>query len=194
MTIQEFIDKHQVKMVATFLGAGPDYGEGFSDDPRATHWSLRLTVPGGAMRSEWHAGAAHWRWKLKPGYTGQFFHDPGKGSLWAGAKRGEPVPYHSGRMSLYDEAFLKEFSEPTPPTIEDVLENLAAVARASAACPRYEDWAAWCGYDEDSREGERVFHACVAQHHKLFALLGRGAFDELLEVDFDSLLNDVDTV
>lgn len=44
------------------------------------------------------------------------------------------------------------------PRVGDVLESLAL--DINSAAETFEDWAAECGYDEDSRRAERTYNAC----------------------------------
>ena len=67
---------------------------------------------------------------------------------------------------------LKFSGKPIPaPHIADVLYSLVLDADV-LNYPRFEDWAPELGYDPDSREGERIYRACLAVALELRALIG----------------------
>ena len=68
----------------------------------------------------------------------------------------------------------------SPPTLPDVLDNLASDASGYDAARGFEDWASEYGYDTDSRKAERVYRAVEAQATKLRAFLGDDLYAVLL--------------
>lgn len=54
---------------------------------------------------------------------------------------------------------------------------------SSAADQDFEDWAADFGYDVDSRSAEKTWNACRDTSRRLRALVGREAFNALLELE-----------
>jgi hypothetical protein len=87
----------------------------------------------------------------------------------------------SGRWSGYDRygsMFMgRTLPEPAP---DDVMQSLLMEAEAIDH-PTYEEWAGNFGYDPDSREGERVYRACLDIGLKLRAMLGEETIRMLKE-------------
>jgi hypothetical protein len=65
-----------------------------------------------------------------------------------------------------------------PPSAADVLYSLSMDASALDH-PTFEDWAADNGYDPDSREGERIYRACLETGLKLRAAIGDAGLEAL---------------
>jgi len=57
------------------------------------------------------------------------------------------------------------------PTRDDIMYSLV-MDSSVIDFPTYEEWARGCGYDEDSRSGEKVYRACLEIALKLRALIG----------------------
>ena len=76
--------------------------------------------------------------------------------------------------------FSKGFALKGEPTAEEVLECLAADSAGIEYAGTFEDWAAEFGYDQDSREAEKVYNACVKHAEKLRSFLGEEKYNELL--------------
>lgn len=58
------------------------------------------------------------------------------------------------------------------PTAADVLGCLLSDAAGIVDSDGFEDWAADCGYDPDSRKAHRIWQACEAQTQRLRRFLG----------------------
>lgn len=67
-----------------------------------------------------------------------------------------------------------------PPTLPEVLDNLASDAAGYDDARDFEDWASGYGYDTDSRKAERVYRAVEREATKLRAFLGDDLYDALL--------------
>ena len=67
-----------------------------------------------------------------------------------------------------------------PPELADVLDCMASDASSVDNAASFEDWSEDLGYGADSRKGERIYRACVAQGLDLRRLLGNVAYDALL--------------
>ena len=70
------------------------------------------------------------------------------------------------------------------PTIEELLPCLASDSDA-LNYKDFESWACNYGYDPDSREAERTYHACMAIALPLHAFLGHKEFQKLQEISWD---------
>ena len=66
-------------------------------------------------------------------------------------------PYRCG-LGHAERRFRFGKTTPTPPNVVDVMESLQL--DASCADEAFEEWCAEYGYDTDSRESERIYHAC----------------------------------
>lgn len=71
-------------------------------------------------------------------------------------------------------------SEPTPPTLESVLDCLASDAASYDNARDLEDWAAELGMDTDSRKTEKSYRVTGDQSKRLRHLLGDQAYQDLL--------------
>jgi hypothetical protein len=108
------------------------------------------------------------------------------------AKRSDGGDWAAGakhfRVTLRSEAvtggpaFTVEFSVGSGwkrlPVLADVLDSLAS--DASWVDQPFKDWAAYLGFDPDSRKAEKVYRAVRQTHQNLIELLGQEALDELL--------------
>lgn len=65
------------------------------------------------------------------------------------------------------------------PTLDDVLSSL--LLEGAALDQHFEDWAADCGYDPDSRKAYGVWEECCTIGRKLNSALGREAVEKLRE-------------
>lgn len=84
--------------------------------------------------------------------------------------RSMTTPFHMGS------AWVSE------PEAANVLESLVFDAESITDARDFEDWCGNCGYDTDSREAERTYHACAELGLRVRALLGADydqAHDEL---------------
>jgi hypothetical protein len=87
-----------------------------------------------------------------------------------------------------DDLFTLHFSkglghEGTPPTPTEVMECLQMDANLLEGTRDFNDFCDDLGYDNDSREAERVYEACKAQTARLQAFLGDELFEALLECE-----------
>ena len=121
-------------------------------------WHVTLTTrptspeaAGAVLATEYTAGAAHRRMKkgVIPGLAG-----------FPGYKRGERIPQRLGNPSVDEAALLKNYTEPIPPTLFDLLECLAMDADCVRHGQTFEEFAGDLGYDEDSRKAERAYNTC----------------------------------
>jgi hypothetical protein len=105
--------------------------------------------------------------------------------------------YKAGRMTRDDSELLKFECEHGKkargkswgvtggaPILPDLADVLAAFAMDSGVIDSgtFEEWARDCGYDEDSREAEKIYRACLETALKLRNGLGESAFAELRDI------------
>lgn len=67
-----------------------------------------------------------------------------------------------------------------PPTLPDVLDNLASDCASIEDEDSFEAWADSLGYGPDSRRAERIYRVIEKQAEALRAFLGDGAYEALL--------------
>lgn len=67
-----------------------------------------------------------------------------------------------------------------PPTVEDVLDCIAADCSGALNARGFEDWASEYGYDPDSRKAEDTYRACQIQLRDIERLLGAKLVQELV--------------
>jgi len=71
------------------------------------------------------------------------------------------------------------------PTLFDVLYSLCS--DSFGVDESFEDWAGDYGYDEDSREAERIYKAVKRQAERFQNLVGEDAYDFLVSMDEEEL-------
>lgn len=71
------------------------------------------------------------------------------------------------------------------PDLRDLFESLASDVRCVSDGETFEDFCQCFGYDEDSREAERIYNACRDVLDKLLKLFGFSGVVQLLEIDFE---------
>jgi hypothetical protein len=169
MTIQQFVERHGI----TIEYKPTDRNPVMDDD-------------------EWSKEAAHWRVTLKCGDRSMsLVYSKGSGlRVWhrryGGSDYGRPegaIPGQKARLpwnpSTYDKRAFMAWTDPEPPTVAEVLDNLAS--GASSADQSFEDWCSDFGYDTDSRKAERTYSAVREQTFSLRKLLGHRDFEALLQ-------------
>ena len=95
-------------------------------------------------------------------------------------KNGKPIALkYTGGYTIH-ELEQNQQSIPNEPILSDVLHSLLLDASCVMYGQTFEDFAAECGYDEDSREAERIYNACRDIY---FGLVRLGAdFEELADL------------
>ena len=133
------------------------------------HWSVSLTRNGYTFTTEYHQGSGHRTWKRS-------INDPGQ----VNCRKGDRVVV-PGRISLHLERILIAETEPTVPTLTDVLYCLAMDA-AGTDYNDFEDWCAEYGYDDDSISAKDTYDACCRTYKALRKLgLGLERLQELFQ-------------
>lgn len=150
MTIPEFVKKHNITSKPVFVGKREDKKKGHSSWKHFL-WIATLERGAAKMDTEYRMGVGHIT-LTRP---------------LNGIRPG----------TIAHEEHLARWSKPTPPDAETVLNSL--ISDADALDRSFEDWASELGYDEDSREAERIYFACKDGGRKLLAFLGRDLFNEL---------------
>lgn len=73
------------------------------------------------------------------------------------------------------------FCEAVPPSVADVVANMAG--SMTSLLEPFEVWACDFGYDTDSREAEKTYHACQKEAQSLIGLFGRDLAFALSELE-----------
>lgn len=109
-----------------------------------SHWAVTVLCNGKSYTMEYHKGSAHRVYR-----------------------NGARIQTSYRNLTLHDVDRLKQ-SKPIKP---DIVEVLACMVMDTCAfyngCTDFEDWADEFGYDNDSREAERIYHACRAEYKGL---------------------------
>lgn len=176
-TIQDFIAAHGLTMTAEPAASNPNM-----DDPMpgASHWLCILTSEHGSkLPVPFSQGSAHRRWKAKPLYG--FSRVTPKDWQRFGYKKGGPANFTP--KTVFDKEVYDALTEPTAPDLANVLDCLRSDASSIDDARSFEDWASNFGYDTDSRKAEKTYRACQDSAQALRHLLGRKAYDELMECE-----------
>ena len=86
----------------------------------------------------------------------------------------------TGTVPKYSPAGYMRNSEPILPTLESVVSCLVLDSSAIDYAD-YEEWAQEFGYDPDSREGERIYRACLETGLRLRSRIGESRLRKLQE-------------
>lgn len=145
---------------------GWDAKQGMDRALRAMDNGTAADLPQNGMVLEAVMGAPHWHEKKYA--PGEFLGWGWTITLKLGGRVWEGVKFSQGP------------GHKKPPTMADVLSCL--LSDASSADQPFEDWAAYFGYDADSRKAEGIYKECLATHHNLKKYLGE-RYEQALEHD-----------
>lgn len=175
MNIQRFIERHDVTFKAEPVPENPNMPDMVAG---SAHWLCQLQCGTRTMHTYFSKGPGLrvWRRVQRPGEI----YDRPKG--WRAAAHAQ-TPFF-GRVSVYGSEAFQAWTDPEPPTVEEVLDCVASDASSHESSDSFEDWAAEFGLDTDSRKAERIYEACRKQARDLRRLLG--------VVDYEFLLNNVE--
>lgn len=180
ITLAEFITENGLTMTVEQRSENPNMADPM---PGGSHWlcTIRHPLSHDGLVVPFSQGSAHRRWRTKgnPGLSTidrmgtvappdiRTNRAPVRGAF----ERGESVDLRRYR---------EECTEPTPPTLESVLDCLASDASSVECEGSFENWCSSLGYDTDSRKAEATYRACMEQAFNLRHLLGAAAYDQLL--------------
>ncbi|HUT63574.1 MAG TPA: hypothetical protein VMZ04_06425, partial [Anaerolineae bacterium] len=100
-------------------------------------------------------------------------------SIYSSEWRRGSLPFNRPK-TIQDEEDRKHLYRPAQPTVSDVLNCLASDASGIENARDFNEWASEYGYDEDSREAERIYKVCQDQANQLQAFLPDEKYNELL--------------
>lgn len=168
LTVGKFVERHGITLTAVPV----PLVEHWEGDKEAQSWCYTLKCGSREMSGTFTKGSAHRIWSETPKPWGcdrpRTF-----------SRVGERAP-REGRSTRGYEEFMA-WSEPEPPTAEEILDSLAS--DVSSIDQPFEEWASEYGYDTDSRKAEKTYEACRTEYYNLRKLLGAR--------DLETLLNDV---
>lgn len=122
---------------------------------------------------EFHQGCAHRRWKTMKNDPTRLTKVTASALRRAGFKMGElPPPYKNWgtRATLFMFDLWDKHTEPTPPTLDNVLYCLTMDAASVRHGQTFEEWCANYGSDTDSIKALEAFNSCTESWRKLCRL------------------------
>ena len=141
------------------------------------HWCATLTRGKASHTFAYHQGIGHLPAPLKPCDC------PPRSATFVDAMKRRAVAAISTGMVGSRWGALSTWHSPqplVPPTASDVLYCLVSDASV-LDYPTFEEWASDCGYGPDSRDGERIYRACIVNALKLRALFGDSMLEKMRE-------------
>jgi len=179
MTFDDFTAKHPaVKIDAKQVDTRPD---GVDDWIEGTaHWQVTLYGPHGQHTLFYSMGPGHRRYKKSLGYADRSTLGYPRVLPY---KAGDPA-YKPHRCSIMQAEAWEACTEPTPPTLPDVLESLSMDWSSIENSTAFEDWAADLGFDTDSRKAERAYRATQESALRCRQALGWEAYNDALSIEW----------
>lgn len=187
MKIDAFIAKHGLTMTVVAIPHRSDRDFGATKEERAWeaeagHWRVTITARDSrySHTCEYSMGCGHRVWKKGAQNSVRL-----GGSFYIASERrdvqdGKPVqPKYLAGKTIHLVEMVRDLSEPMPPTLDMVLDSLAADADGWTNA---RDFASWCddfGMDTDSRRAEAAYKACGEIAKGLRFMLGEDAYNEL---------------
>lgn len=136
---------------------------------------------GASTRIDFTKGAGNRRWRTRKECRGFAHMDIQHTWLAAYYKSGEPIAQklYTAKLAGGDLAMFLNVTIMEPPTLAEVLSAMVSDANCVRFGQSFEDFAAECGYDTDSRAAERIYNACRDEWSALAKL---GNVDTLAEL------------
>ena len=177
-TVAGLVAAHGVTMTATPTDRNQnmidDWGKG------AAHWLCTLECGGRKMVVLYSMGSAHRVWR-KDAPRLMRYGGACTAQELADVQPGVRVQQkYLTSQTLHTEAMVRDLSEPTPPTVDSVLDCLASDASMYDNARNFADWAAGLGLDTDSIKAEKSYRTCADQAKELRHVLGAEAYNALL--------------
>lgn len=170
-TIAAFIAEQGLTMANKPVASNPHIDSVWEAD----HWECSLAKGGRSMTIYYSQGMGHRRWNKEGGTLSE--HDRKRYEYVLGGR----VPYSLlSTKTLWAYGIIKRCTEPTPPTIDNVLDCLASDAQSTEG-RTFEEWAGDMGVDTDSRKAEKSYQHARSQSNLLRRILGPVAMAELCE-------------
>ncbi len=170
LTIPKFCEKHGITCTAEPVKVRPD-ADPQDGDHEQDHYRVTLHRGRATMTLHYSMGIGHRRWKKDI--------PRGVGVREIAAKYPPVRPWHE-KETVDVRAARRQYTEGTPPTVQQVMESLWCDAQSVESVSGFEDWARDLGMDTDSRRAERIYNSTLEQTKKLRKLLGPVAYCELV--------------
>lgn len=171
-----FIARHGLTLEAVPVPENPDMTDSeWSRTAKARHYhcTIRTAAKPDSVTCYWSCGVGvieHWAGKDKGG--------PAR--VWRNQVRG-----YNPRTAHYQEA-LEAIAKHYRPDLESILESLQSDFRTVADGQTFSEWCGDLGYSDDSISALRTYDLIRDRSAEFRDLIGREAFREFLESDFDS--------
>lgn len=171
MTTTETLASLVARLGITLTAVPTDRNECMEGSANMAHWLVTLhRERHGAIALTFSMGAAHRQWntaKLRH-YHGTYTRaEIGKFSPGFGDRGLGGAPESIALRQLREEC-----SDPTPPTVESVLDCLASDASSYDNARNFDEWAEEFGMDTDSRKAERSYKVVADQAKALRHFMG----------------------
>jgi len=179
MTFEEFTAKHpSVSINAAQVDTRPD---GVGDWMEGTaHWEVVLQGAHGSHNLYYSMGPGLRQYKKSLGYNDRStLGYPNVLPYKAGAPAHKP--YH---CSIIQAQAWEAVTEPTRPTLADVLESLGMDWASIENSTAFEDWADELGYDTDSRKAEQTYRACQESALRCRQAIGWEAYNDAQAIEW----------
>ena len=138
---------------------------------RSLNWMVTLRRDGRPiLTTDYMAGSGHC-----PSYKQRGMTADDQARILFEYERGLPT-----RRVMFGTAIAKPHAQPILPDPLDVIHSLI-LDSSVLDYPTYEEWAGEFGYGEDSRKGERTYHACLKIALQLRAEIGEQGLARLRE-------------
>lgn len=176
MTIAELIADCGVTMTCEPAKSNPHMvGEWEAD-----HWLCTLSRDGHTMPVPFSQGVGHRRWRTKGRPTMENCGLIGQVAPPCVRNKYSPVKGYREQETIEAREYRARCVEPTPPTVESVLDCLASDASGYDNARDFDDWCGEFGFDTDSRKAEACYRTCAEQAKALRHFLGDIAYEALL--------------
>jgi len=149
-------------MVSRIIDAG--------DWKTASQHEVTISRNGQNMTTPYTMGAAHRVWSCSQSPIGCMPWNTHDKQTIGPMIKGKGMPYVRGRVSLHQEKVLLKCTEPASPSLADVMYSLALDASSVSEGQDFDSWTADFGFSSDSRNAERLFHACIDSWRSLIRL------------------------
>lgn len=140
-------------------------------------WAVTVQRSGRALTTEYTMGFAYRHWTKDVFRFENPWTPMDQRVLGERPRKGTRSPSPYGRITLHHDRILREYTEPDPPELPDVLYCLLTAAEGVRHGQTFEEWCSEFGYDTDSRKAEQEYNVCRDQWMGLIRL----------EADFDIL-------
>lgn len=179
--VREFMEKHGISYAAQFVpfSRSRNAKPGVNPRDRSINWRVTFMRGGRAFSTDYTQGIGYLPEHLQPQFGGGYSLLMAEEIVRTCEEGKAPTPI--GGYQNWNNVFRVALKAPTA---RDVLESLALDSDVDDF-RSYDEWASECGYDEDSRKGERVYNECQLLAREMRAVFGSDAMRELRAMEWN---------